>query len=142
MTEIYSKDSFDRFGDDLSELVLSYLTFEDQIRLECVSKQWKRLVFSPIYPKELIIGSKLSEFVIIFGNRHKVVDLATIESILRKCQNIGSIHVIEDLKNEEIMNRVFELIVKYCLNLTQIQSDFDGLTQKTIKDFSISLDQI
>ena len=35
----------DRFGVDLIEEVLQYLTFEDKIRLECVSKQWKRCVF-------------------------------------------------------------------------------------------------
>ena len=35
----------DRFGDDLTELILSFLWFEDKIRLECVSKQWKRCVF-------------------------------------------------------------------------------------------------
>ena len=43
--KVYSKDSMDRFGDDLTELILSYLTLEDKIRLECVSKQWKRCVF-------------------------------------------------------------------------------------------------
>ena len=31
----------DRFGDDLTELILQYLTFEDKVRLECVSKQWR-----------------------------------------------------------------------------------------------------
>ena len=38
MTRMYSKDSFDRFGDDLCEEVLSYLTFEDKFRFECVAK--------------------------------------------------------------------------------------------------------
>ena len=31
----YSRDSFDRFGDDLTELILSFMSFEDKIRLEC-----------------------------------------------------------------------------------------------------------
>ena len=35
----------DSFGDDLTELILSYLTLGDKVRLECVSKQWKRCVF-------------------------------------------------------------------------------------------------
>ena len=38
-----AKDSMDRFGDHLTEEVLQYLTFEDKVRLECVSKQWRRL---------------------------------------------------------------------------------------------------
>ena len=44
--KVYAKNSFDRFGDDLTELILQYLTFEDKVRLECVSKQWRRLVFN------------------------------------------------------------------------------------------------
>ena len=39
--KVYAKNSFDRLGDDLTELILQYLTFEDKVRLECVSKQWK-----------------------------------------------------------------------------------------------------
>ncbi|CAG2115582.1 unnamed protein product [Medioppia subpectinata] len=38
------KDSFDRFGDDLCEELLSYLSFEDRFRWECVSKQWQRVL--------------------------------------------------------------------------------------------------
>ena len=49
----YRKDSFDRFGDDLTELILSFLWFEDKIRLECVSKQWKRCVFQKQFVIEL-----------------------------------------------------------------------------------------
>ncbi len=41
----YSKDSFDRFGDDLCQLLLSYLTINDKIKFECISKQWQTLVF-------------------------------------------------------------------------------------------------
>ena len=44
--KVYAKDSFDRFGDDLTELMLSYLILEDKVRLECVSKQWRRLAFN------------------------------------------------------------------------------------------------
>ena len=46
MTSIYAKSSFDRFGDDLIELVLSYIPFEDCFHFRCVSKQWKRLIFN------------------------------------------------------------------------------------------------
>ena len=42
----FCANSFDRFGDDLTELLLSYLTFDDKIRLECVSKQWTRLILN------------------------------------------------------------------------------------------------
>ena len=36
--KVYAKDSMDRFGDDLTEEVIQYLTFKDKVRLECVSK--------------------------------------------------------------------------------------------------------
>ena len=42
---VYEKDSMDRLGDDLTEVILQYLTFKDKIRLECVSKQWQRCVY-------------------------------------------------------------------------------------------------
>jgi hypothetical protein len=45
INRMYSKDSFDRFGDDLCQLLLSYLSIEEKISFECVSKQWKELVF-------------------------------------------------------------------------------------------------
>jgi hypothetical protein len=42
----YEFCSFDRFGDDFCELILSYLTMSDKIVLECVSKQLQRLIFN------------------------------------------------------------------------------------------------
>ena len=42
------RQSFDRFGDDLCQYLLSFLSFEDTFRCECVSKQWQRLVFNTI----------------------------------------------------------------------------------------------
>ena len=55
--KVYAKNSFDRLGDDLTELILQYLTFEDTVRLECVSKQWRRL----IYNKQSVINSPLKK---------------------------------------------------------------------------------
>ena len=43
--KVNGKNSFDRLGDDMTELIVSYLWFEDKVRLECMSKQWRRLVF-------------------------------------------------------------------------------------------------
>ena len=42
---VYGKDSFDRFDHKLTEEILRYLTFSDKVKLECVSKQWKRCIF-------------------------------------------------------------------------------------------------
>ena len=43
------KASFDRFGDDLSQLIVSYLTIEDKFRFQCLNRQWLRLVFEEEY---------------------------------------------------------------------------------------------
>ena len=46
----YRRDSFvDRFCDDLCENILQYLSLEDKLRLECVSKQFQRTVFQRQY---------------------------------------------------------------------------------------------
>ncbi len=34
----FNFNSFDRFNDDLCEVLVSYLSISDKIRLECVSK--------------------------------------------------------------------------------------------------------
>jgi len=50
----YYVNSFERFGDDLCEVLLNFLPISEKIRFECVSKQWKRLVFNR--QRKLIIG--------------------------------------------------------------------------------------
>jgi hypothetical protein len=40
------RDSFsDRICDDLCEVLLSYLSFKDKIRFECISKQFQRCLY-------------------------------------------------------------------------------------------------
>ncbi|CAG2103257.1 unnamed protein product [Medioppia subpectinata] len=45
---IYTKDSLDRFGDDLCAVLVSYLSLEDCFEYECVSKQFQRTVFESV----------------------------------------------------------------------------------------------
>ena len=59
--KVYAKNSMDRFGDDLTEEVIQYLKFKDKIRLECVSKQWKRCVFQRQFGIE--IGSECRDYL-------------------------------------------------------------------------------
>jgi len=42
-----------RICDDLCEVLLSYLSFEDKIRFECVSKQWQKLIYNKQYILEV-----------------------------------------------------------------------------------------
>jgi hypothetical protein len=42
----FDLDSFERFCDDLCEVLLCFLPISHKIKFECVSKQWNRLVFN------------------------------------------------------------------------------------------------
>ncbi|CAG2162445.1 unnamed protein product [Oppiella nova] len=46
VSQIYCNDSLDRFGDDLCEVLVSYLSLEERIRFECLSKRYQRLLFT------------------------------------------------------------------------------------------------
>ncbi|CAG2113593.1 unnamed protein product [Medioppia subpectinata] len=93
--QMYAKNSMDRFGDDLCQLLMSYLSLEDRFQLECVSKQFQRTVFGSVVQitfndnlcKRLKIGriffEKLSEIAIKCSN---------IETI--KCREIQSPQVL------------------------------------------------
>ena len=50
---VYERDSMERFGDDLTEEVLSHLWFSDKVMFECLSKQWQRLVFNKQFELDL-----------------------------------------------------------------------------------------
>ena len=45
----FSAESMDRFGDDMCQFILSYLELYDKLRMECVSQQWKRLIFTNVF---------------------------------------------------------------------------------------------
>ena len=96
--KVYAKNSFDRLGDDLTELILQYLTFEDKVRLECVSKQWRRLVFN----KQFVIE--------INSNKRKA-----LESVLKKCHNITTVR-LKSIDSSEL-----SLIGRYCDRIKSLQ---------------------
>ena len=113
MRKVYPKNSFDRFGDDLTELIVSYLWFEDKVRLECVSKQWRRLVFNKQFAIELTSNRFIKNWN---KNSLKMSPLPyrgnqlTLQSVLKKCPNI--INVKFNLK--EVSSQLLSLIVHYC----------------------------
>ena len=78
--KVYAHNSFDRFGDDLTEEVLQYLTLEDKIRLECVSKQWQRCV----YQRQFVIEMNF----ITERNRRRLSGKEILQSLLNKCPNV------------------------------------------------------
>ena len=132
--KVYAKNSFDRFGDDLTEEILQYLTFEDKIRLECVSKQWKRCVFEKQFVielrhKRIEKQNSLDKLCYINNNLSYVTKVMSLESVLKKCSNITKVKL-----GNKVDNSVLSLIGRYCpriKSLTYVYSngikDYDFL---------------
>ena len=135
--KVYAKNSFDRLGDDLTELIVSYLWFEDKVRLECVSKQWRRLVFNKQFV--LFINDLDSE-----QTKHSLrqltrrnsdqsndrIDKKALESILKKCRFITAITF--DL---EINTEFLSLIGRYCHYIKSLSYARNGV--KSVNDHSL-----
>ena len=100
-----NRQSFsERICDDLSEVILQYLSLEDKFRLEGVSKQFQRTVFQRQY--------ELYNYYI----ENEGLDL--FEALLKKCPNITSIEL--DRHDPDILNQVFALIIENCNNLSEV----------------------
>src|SRR5437868_15325708 len=90
-SDLEMSDSFDvRVWDDLSEELLQYLTIEDKLRLECVSKQFQRTVF--MREKKIILDKE-------YGNRESdetidlVYDCKRVAKLFKKIPNITDITI-------------------------------------------------
>jgi hypothetical protein len=119
------KKSFDyRICDDLCEVLLSYLSFEDKIRFECVSKQFQRCVFV----KQFVIDLNDNKFLL---NENQINEKA-IEIVLKKCQNITALLLTS---SQFFTQNTLKLITKYCLHLKEIIFDINGINEETIRQF-------
>ncbi|CAG2106118.1 unnamed protein product [Medioppia subpectinata] len=83
--QIYAKDSLDRFGDDLFQVLLSYLSLEDRFRYECVSKQIQRTVF------ESVVDINIDDKLMSRAQKQTETLNYLFESIAKKCPNIETI---------------------------------------------------
>ena len=106
-----------RFGDHLTEEVLQCLALKEKIRHECVSKQWRRLVYNRQY--KICLYTKPYK-------KHKLWHLLQIgrqsteqvlESVLKKCPNITSVDIRSDRLN---ISFVLSLIGQYCPNIRSL----------------------
>ncbi|CAG2112679.1 unnamed protein product [Medioppia subpectinata] len=88
-----------RFGDDLCEVLLSYLSFEDRFRCECVSTQWQRLAFNT--QNHISIGYENA-----FQSLVEVKNSAIFETIVKKLQNIKSLEIGDDGWDELLRNTI------------------------------------
>ncbi|XP_054159526.1 uncharacterized protein LOC128957739 [Oppia nitens] len=94
------RQSFDRFGDDLSQLLLSYLSIDDKLRFESVSKQWHRLILQTVDE-------------IIFNNNFRLITGDSLVTLLKKCPNITRIEIADKLY-------LLSYFSQYCQHLRHI----------------------
>ena len=123
----YRRDSMDRFGDDMCELILSYLIFADKVRLECVSKQWKRCVFHRQF-EIFILGidvddtkNSLNRLIKVIDNKRELNE-QYLETVLKKCSNISIVDIRIEVKSE-----VLSLIGQYCPNMRSLTFYSNGV---------------
>ena len=149
----YRRDSFsDRFCDDLCEDILQYLSLEDKLRIECVSKQFQRTVLKRQY--ELFINTKDAEnhpnylkdkslFQIKRDHNYyyyyiEEQKLDSLKALLKKCPNITSIELDRPScrchSNPEKINTLFRLIIENCENLSEI-NDLKDINESNLKEF-------
>ncbi|CAG2100604.1 unnamed protein product [Medioppia subpectinata] len=99
---IYAKNSFDRFGDDLCGLILSYLSLDARFVYECVSKQFQRTVF------ESVVDITIHDMTRANGKRSRtrINYIKMLATIGRKCPHIHTIDC------REISNRYTKQLVE------------------------------
>ena len=130
------RTSFERFGDDLTELILTYVRLEDRIRLRCVCRQWRRLAFNK---QSLLIAGESNHNInaivkLVSKSRfrsYQTVIAARLRSVLKMCPNVKAI----DLGSHIIDNSVLDIIKKCCPHLESIVFCTKKLTLKDIKCF-------
>ena len=103
----YRRDSFDdRVCDDLSEVILQYLSIKEKLKLESVSKQFQRTAFlsqlSLQLDRNLRSTERLKHLIqkcpklneIIFGELYYgiIISMDLIEVIIKNCNNLRHIH--------------------------------------------------
>ena len=117
-----------RICDDLCEEILQYLSLEDKLKLEGVSKQFQRTVLKKHNELTIDMNNRTNikeEKYLRIGNifGYICIDLKSLEILLKKCPNITSIELKKSFGRYD-NNQVFRLITKYCNNLCEF--DFEG----------------
>ena len=144
----YSKESMDRLGDDMTEEILQYLTLEDKIRLECVSKQWKRCVFQKQFVIEIDYNRDRKGQNSLNGLFRRIdderqSDEQRLVSVMKKCQNIRKV-ILRRITKSNMLSMiryfapfcVFDEAVNYVRNYSNDLSfleKYDQNNQRIIK---------
>ena len=129
----FSANSFNRFGDDLCELILSYLTFEDKIRLQSVSKQWNRTILNKQFAFKYCYDTNcMQQDELNFHTQKQDKERFNVlfKKLLQKCF-IKEI----DLAFVRLDNTLIDIICEFCPLLTSMTGYFSGLQLDSILRF-------
>ena len=149
MNKIF-RDSFDdRFCDDLSEVLLQYLSLEDRLRRECVSKQFQRTVFQNVFhllldEKHVSLTEKLDK---LSKKSEKLNCFKKLKTLSIDCINSDINEFVPKLKAFPALKR-FELwsyfpkkfsfkTFKGLSNITHLSFRFGYNSDKTVKKSTI-----
>ena len=138
MSRVYARDSMERFGDDLTELILSYLYINDKVKFECLSKQWQRVIFNKQTEVNTCILSPNTvlhnPFHVLYISMSETTylkrlnrEITVLESVLKKCPNICRVYLSISSFNEK-----FYVYTKYCRRITKLTIPAD-INQTTLK---------
>ncbi|XP_054155115.1 uncharacterized protein LOC128953636 [Oppia nitens] len=115
----FDPKAFD-FSDDLCQHILSYLCWEDRLRLECVCTQWRRLMYNSVntidypIPRQAFPNSE-----IIRQDRYW---LFVSRQVLRKCHFLRHVKLWPVCDSEVLM-----ILAKNCQNLETIEWRFHNM---------------
>ena len=146
----FTSESFDRFGDDLSELLLSYIKYEDKIKLQCVSKQWNSLIFNKqsVLRVDAQYKNKDDVFRIVFSSRlsrSPTICSTRLGKILKKSANMAQIYLVTRITNPEtytvflINDSVLSTIAMSCPRLESIKFNVWDVSPEAITGFGHQL---
>jgi hypothetical protein len=125
-------DSFDRFGDDLCEVLISYLSISDKIRLECVSKQWKNLIFNK--QNIIFVNYNVDPNNSIIVPINITSDVKLFEKILQKFRFIEEIFTITSGATNNSC-KIFGALINNCNHLKIISSSGDVSDSEVMTKF-------
>ena len=124
------RESFERFGEDLSQLILQYLPQKQRKNFKLVSKDFERNICEK--QDALIIRCPHSCYKICKVDNF---DLEIIESLLKKCPNIRSVVLPDSCSTYCNNDQFIQLIIQYCDTLVKFDGSLNGLSVDTFNKF-------
>ena len=127
------KSSLDRFGDDLTELIVSYLSITDKIRFECLSKQIQSLVYNKQNSLRITLirsADNLTELILKPSktSRYQSVNHSAFGAVLKKLKFLRSIRIEGRMT---VDSQLIHTIAENCQNLKHL-----WITVRFITDIS------